>query len=183
MRSYPDEDNSWVARLARLGGVAAFLGGLAWVLKGGVILAGGAQPPLLFEAAPALFGWGLMSVAHCTMRPGGRRGFALALSAVATVAGLAALASDLVGEVAGEALAISSVALLIGLLSLERHRRWPAPLAWCIGLAMLPALILGGLLAEIDERLLELPLVCLGVGWMAVGWAVLRHEAFQPITS
>jgi len=58
------EVNSWAPRLSRLGGMAAFLGGLAWTLKGVVMLAGGDQPPLLFEAAPTLFGLGLMSVAN-----------------------------------------------------------------------------------------------------------------------
>ena len=87
----------------------------------------------------------------------------------------------MVGEVAGAALAISSVALLLGLLTLGRNGRWPAPLAWCIGMAMVPALIVGGALSAIDERLLELPLVCLGVGWMAIGWAMLRQPALHPM--
>jgi hypothetical protein len=175
------EDRGLAARLARLGGVAAFVGGLAWTLKGVVILAGGDQPPWLFEAAPALFGLGLLGVAFGEMPRGRRRGFALGLSAVAILGGLAAVVSDLVGEVAGAALAISSVALLLGLLTLGRNGRWPAPLAWCVGLAMVPALVVGGALSAIDERLLELPLVCLGVGWMAVGWAMLRHQAFRPM--
>ena len=38
---------------------------------------------------------------------------------------------------------------------------------------MVPAVLVGGLLAELDERLLEIPLVCLGVAWMAVGFGVL----------
>ena len=81
------------------------------------------------------------------------------------------------GEVVWATLAVSSIALLLGLLTLGRDGRWPAPLAWGIGLAMLPALLVGGALSAIDERLLELPLVCLGVGWMAVGWAMLRRPA------
>ena len=89
----------------------------------------------------------------------------------------------MVGEVNDLALVIASVALLIGLLTLERHGRWPAPLAWYIGLAMVPALIVGGMLSEIDERLLEVPLVCLGAGWMSVGWGVLRRQAFDPTAS
>ena len=59
--------------MVRLGGVAALLGGVAWAVKGGVILAGGDQPPLLFEAAPCLFGLGLWSVARVTLPPGRRR--------------------------------------------------------------------------------------------------------------
>lgn len=47
---------------------------------------------------------------------------------------------------------------------------------WWIGVAMLPALIAGGLLSEIDERLLELPLICLALAWVVVGLAVLRAQ-------
>jgi hypothetical protein len=169
-------------RLARLGGAAAFLGGLAWTVKGVVILAGGDQPPLLFELAPALFGVGLLSVAYSTMSPGRRRTVALAFGAAATVAGLAALVSDLVGEVAGGALAISTVALLIGLLTLTRNGRWPAPLAWWIGVALVPAFLVGGLLSEIDERLLEIPLICVGIAWMSVGLTGLRQQEVSPAT-
>jgi hypothetical protein len=165
------------AHLARLGGVAALLGGLAWTVKGIVILVGGDQPPLLFECAPMLFGIGLLGVAYFTMPPSRRRKAPLALAAVSALAGLAALVSDLAGEVAGVALAISSITLLIGLLTLPRHGRWPAPLAWRIGVAMVPALVVGGILSELDERLLEIPLICLGLAWMLVGWAVLRPRA------
>ena len=39
---------------------------------------------------------------------------------------------------------------------------------------MVPSLVIGGVLAEIDgERLLEIPLICLGVAWAAVGRATL----------
>jgi hypothetical protein len=177
------EVGSWAARLARLGGVAALLGGLAWTLKGAVILAGGEQPPLLFEAAPTFFGLGLMSVAYSTMPAGRRQGIALALAAIAALSGLAALVSDVMGELADPALVISSVAVLIGLLTLGRHGRSPASLAWYIGLAMVPALVVGGMLSEIDERLLEVPLVCLGAGWICVGWAVLRPRVSGPMRS
>jgi hypothetical protein len=165
------------AHLARLGGVAALLGGLAWTVKGMVILVGGDPPPLLFEGAPVLFGIGLLGVAYSTMPPSRRRKAALGLAAVSALAGLAALVSDLVGEVAGVALAISSLTLLVGLLTLPRHGRWPAPLAWWIGVAMVPALVVGGILSELDERLLEIPLICLGLAWMVVGWAALRPRA------
>jgi hypothetical protein len=165
------------AHLARFGGVAALLGGLAWTVKGMVILVGGDQPPLLFEGAPILFGIGLLGVAYSTMPPSRHRKASLGLAAVSALAGLAALVSEVVGEVAGVALAVSSLTLLIGLLTLPRHGRWPAPLAWWIGVAMVPALVVGGILSELDERLLEIPLICLGLAWMVVGWAALRPGA------
>lgn len=73
-------------------------------------------------------------------------------------------------------LALSSVALLIGLLTLARNERWPTSLAWWIGAAMVPSLVIGGVLSEIDERLLEIPLICLGIAWAAVGWATLANR-------
>ena len=162
-----------------IGGLAALLGGLAWTVKGTVILVGGNQPPLLFETAPALFGIGLLSLAYASMPSSRRRTVALVLAAASAFAGLAALVSDLVGEVAGIALALSSLTLLIGLLALARRGRWPAPLAWWIGAAMIPALAVGGILSELDERLLEIPLICLGLAWTVVGWASLRPGAFS----
>ena len=164
-------------RLARFGGVAALVGGLAWTVKGMVILVGGEQPPLLFESAPVLFGIGLLGVAYSTMPPSRRRNALLGLAVVSALAGLAALVSDLMGEVAGVALAASSLTLWLGLLTLSKHGRWPAPLAWWIGVAMAPALVIGGILSELDERLLEIPLICLGLGWLVLGWTVLRPRA------
>ena len=42
---------------------------------------------------------------------------------------------------------------------------------------MVPALLVGGVLSGIDERLLEVPIVCLGIAWITVGWAALRQPA------
>lgn len=173
----PTAEKSGIARLIRLGGVAAVLGGLAWAVKGAMILVGLDQPPLLFEAAPVLFGIALLGVAYSSRPPSRRRKASLGLAAVSVLAGLAALVSDLVGEVAGVALAVSSLTLLMGLLALPRDGRRPAPLAWWIGVATVPALVVGGILSALDERLLEVPLVCLGLAWMVVGWTALRPGA------
>jgi hypothetical protein len=172
-------ENERLANVALLGGVAALLGGLAWTVKGAVILAGGDQPPLLFEAAPELFGVALLAIAYSTMPISRRRRAAMGLGAVSAFAGFAALVSDLFGEVAGAAIAVSSLTLLTGLLLLRRGR-WPAPLAWWIGLGMVPALLIGGMLSELDERLLEIPLVCLGVAWVVVGWLEIIGGGAAP---
>lgn len=157
-----------------LGGVAALLGGLAWVVKGVAIMAGGDQPPFLFEVAPVLFAIGLLSLADAAMPPNRRRTAAMGCAGVALIAGVAAVITEAVGEVSGAAIATSSLALVVGLVTLDRHRRWPIPLAWWIGVAMLPAVLVGGILSKIDERLLEVPLVGLGAAWTMVGWASLR---------
>jgi len=157
-----------------LGGVAALLGGSAWVVKGIVILASGDQPPFLFEVAPVLFAIALLSLADTAMPPSRRRTAAMGCAAIALGAGVVAVVTEALGDVAGAVIATSSLALVVGLVALDRHRRWPTPLAWWIGVAMLPAIFVGGLLSEIDERLLEVPLVGLGAAWIVVGWGSLR---------
>ncbi|HEY5882445.1 MAG TPA: hypothetical protein VIU11_26280 [Nakamurella sp.] len=166
-------------RLSWLSGLAAFLGGAAWTVKGIVILAVGEQPPLLFEMGPPLFGVGLLGVASSTMPAGRRRTAALTLGAASFLAALVALVIDRAGEF-NPALVVSSLSLLVGLLTVPRHAAWPAPLAWWIGFAWVPAMLIGGVLSELDERLLEVPLTCLGIAWMTVGWALLRQPAVDP---
>ena len=163
------------ARLIRIGGWAGLAGGFVWVIKGASILAADVQPPLVFEVALPLFGLSLLGVAHLTLREM-RRAAVGALAWLAVVAGLVALASELLDKGWDESIAASSLALLIGQLALTRSGRAPAPLAFWIGVGTLPALAVGGLLAEIDERLLEIPLVCVGLAWMVVGWVTLRQR-------
>ena len=69
---------------------------------------------LLPTSAPVLFGIGLLGVAYSTMPPSRRRNALLGLAVVSALAGLAALVSDLMGEVAGVALAASSLTLWLG---------------------------------------------------------------------
>ena len=47
-----------------------------------------------------------------------------------------------------------------------------------MGLATIPLLILGGALEAVDERLLELPIALLGLGWVILGVALWN----APIT-
>jgi hypothetical protein len=48
--------------LARWDGLAAMLGGVMWVVKGGAIMLTGEQPPMVFEAALPLFAVGLVGL-------------------------------------------------------------------------------------------------------------------------
>jgi hypothetical protein len=50
------------ASLIRLGGLAAMVGGLLWVVKSGSILITSQQPPVDFEAAMPLFAVGLLGL-------------------------------------------------------------------------------------------------------------------------
>ncbi|MBD3926294.1 hypothetical protein IEZ26_16835 [Nocardioides cavernae] len=166
-------------RLIWIGGAAGLAGGLAWVIKGVAILAADDQPPLMFDVALPLFGLSLLGVAHLTLRQVRRRVVA-SLAWLAVVAGLVAFVSELLDKGWDASIAASSLALLMGQLTLPRSGRAPAPLTFWIGVGTLPALAVGGALAEIDERLLEIPLVCVGLAWMLVGWLTLRNRDAVP---
>jgi hypothetical protein len=161
------------ARLIRIGGAAGVVGGLAWVVKGTAILAVDEQPPVVFELALPLFGLSLVGVALLTFRSV-RRTIVVCLAWLAVVAGLVALVSELLDLAWDESIAASSLALLLGQLTLPRSGPAPAALTFWLGVGTLPALAVGGALAGIDERLLEIPLVCVGLAWMLVGWLTLQ---------
>ena len=167
------------ARLIRIGGAAGLAGGLAWVVKGVAILATDRQPPVLFDLALPLFGLSLLGVAHLALGQG-RRTAVAALGWLAVGAGLVAVVSELLDRSWDASIAASALALLVGQLTLARTGRAPAPLTFWIGVGTLPALAVGGALAEIDEQLLEIPLVCVGVAWMLVGWVTLRAADAVP---
>ena len=72
--------------LIRIGGLAAMVGGLLWVVKGGAILLTGQQPPVVFEAALPLFALGLLGLyarLEGRGRPLGKAGLLVAYAALA----------------------------------------------------------------------------------------------------
>lgn len=166
--------------IVRIAAVAAALGGMAWIVKAGAILATGDQPPVVFETAPLLFAVGLLGVRamlspeRTATRIGG---FAASAAAMLGVASLAARAgsesSD--GDFSPLVLAtfLCTLAGLI-LLGLSARRRadfpWPVRvLPLLLGLLTFPLLAVGGALAVINERLLEVPLLVLGLAWILLG--------------
>jgi hypothetical protein len=162
--------------LIRLGGLAAIVGGLMWVVKGGAILLTGEQPPVVFEAAMPLFAVGLLGF-HA--RLGGRGGplgkagvlvayVALAPAAIVLMAPLAPFYA-----VAGFGPFLSLV--LLGSATLQA-RVFPSPwsaLPLAVGFGGSLLILAGGGLALISERLLEIPTVLVGLAWMLLGYSVL----------
>lgn len=164
--------------LARIGAVAAVLGGLAWLAKGGSILVTGDQPPVVFALGPPLFAIAVAALALSIGGVGsGARRAAVVLAAMSVgiaVVGLAAGAAggeDGVGAaVATAAGALSMLAALV-LVGIAIRRAQTLPGRWrnlplALGVATIPALLLGGLLATLSERLLEIPIVLFALAWI-----------------
>jgi hypothetical protein len=159
--------------------VAALAGGTAWAVKSAAILLTGDQPPVLFDVAPPAFAVAL-TAAGVGLQPVGRRRTAvIVLGALSTAAAAVALVSELVAATSGAALAVSSVALVVGLVLLDGSRE-PLRPGRAIGLATVPLLLAGGVLAEVHERLLELPLLVLSLGWLWWGVRLARATRAAP---
>lgn len=169
----------------RIGGIAAALGGLFWMVKAAAILITGDQPPVLFESASILFALGILGLRGRLRDPQSRLAFAgMVFACVAAVAGVGAVITTEFGiEVASEedfspfifvSFLTTLVALALVAVPAWRERalqpHWhlvPIALAW----SFIPLIAVGGMLEPINERLLEVPILILGLGWVLVGYA------------
>lgn len=163
------------------------LGGLSWTVKGVAILVTGRQPPVAYELGAPLFAVALLGLFASLDREDRRAtsgacaaGLAIALMLLAFVGRLIAPALAPVGEgfaplsvvQLAAALCLLCALLLLGLASRRSRRlRWSALPFW-MGALLVPALLAGGALAEVDDRLLELPLVLFAIGWMLLGYSM-----------
>ena len=179
------------SRLARWGGLAAMLGGVLWVFKGGAIILTGEQPPVVFEAALPLFAAGLVGLhARLGGRGGrlGRTGLLLAYAALASaLVALVGLTSGPAGWVPNEEsvtlltpfIVLAAFGPFVGLVLLGivtlRVKAMPAPwsaLPLMMGAGAVPLMLVGGILELVNERLFELPIVLLGFAWVLLGYSV-----------
>ncbi len=162
--------------LIRIGGLAAMVGGLMWIVKGGSILITGQQPPVVFEAALPLFAVGLLGL-HARLGghggPLGKAGVLVASTALAAAAIVLVAPLPPFYAVAGFGPFLGLV--LVGSATLQARvfrPPWGAlPLAMGLGGPLL--ILAGGGLALINERLLEIPIVLVGLAWMLLGYSVL----------
>ena len=107
----------------------------------------------------------------------------LVLGVAALVSGWVALALEVVGQESGPLTLVSSLALLAGLVVLggatPEQRR-----ARALGLVTVPILLVGGLLELVDEPLLEVSTVSLGLLWLLLGVSLGDHprgQALRPL--
>ncbi len=159
--------------LPLIGAGAAVVAGACLAVKSAVILATGWQPPVLFEVAiPAM---AVAAVLLAWTTAGGTSiKSARALGVVATIAGIVAVATEVAGSPLGPAIALSTLATLATLLIVGLRSRPGSRLgfdsarqvALGIVIAMVLTVVVGGLLSALNERLLEVPLLGVGVLWL-----------------
>ncbi len=176
----------------RLGAVAAIVGGVAWVVKGGAILVTGDQPPVAFALGPPLFALALLGLYAALDRAdrrakvgAGAATFALALMFASAVGravdpSLAPSGEEftvLSGVQMAATLCLVGALVLLGLAGRRARDDGATRLSFWMGVLLVPGLLVGGTLSAIDDRLLEIPLVLFGIAWIALGYAMWRTAA------
>lgn len=174
---------------ARLSGLAAVAGGIFWIVKAAAILAAGDQPPVLFEIAPLFFAVGIIGLLHRIPHPRGRlalislilamvAALATIIELIATEGGTQASSEDDFSPLAFLGFVTTILALLFAGIPTVKRRTLGTPwhlLPITLFAGFIPLMILGGVLESIDERLLEIPLLIIGLGWALVGYAIVAR--------
>ncbi len=187
--------------LTRLAGFAAALGGALWVVKGVADFVTNGHPEYIYEVAPVLFTLGLVGL-HARLK--GHGGVSGLVGGVLAWASLA-MALAVVGaffylvRVVGEPgftrenlLALFALIALTGLsiiaslvlLGIAVRRVGALPGRWrsfplSMGVAAFPLMVMSEVALFPDDgrsRLLELPLVVLGLAWVMLGWRISRSS-------
>jgi len=185
--------------IGRWAAIAAGIGGCAWVFKAGVTLATGDEPPVAFTAG-LFFPFALLGL-RSRMGPTGGRAARVggALAALAAGCVVLALLVRLVGGQRVEPsedevtlltpfITIAGLATVLALIVLGiavRRTRALAPgyasLPLAMGISVVPLMAVGTALESISERLLEIPVALLGLGWIVLGIALWNSPA--PMTA
>jgi len=157
------------------------IGGLMWIIKGASILLTGDQPPVVFEAAMPLFAIGVVGLGARLGGPLGMAGGVVAC--VAAASSVVAVSTELAPFIAIAGFGPFLGLILVGSAALQA-RVFPSPwnaLPLAIGLGGPLLVLAGGGLALLNERLLEVPIVIIGLAWVILGYSVLlgRHGTSQ----
>lgn len=172
----------------KAGAVAAIVGGAVWILKGGLVLVadrdtfGGIDLGILFVVIQGLFAVAVIGVEELLGDRGDRKAeigtwFAYA-GVVLSVVNLGIWVIQGTAAVPAVTALLASVAWIIGAVLVGSTamnaevlpRPWHAALL-AIGIAVVPLLLVFGWTANIvgQDRLLQVPVVLLGIAWVAFG--------------
>ncbi len=186
--------------LTRLAGFAAALGGALWVVKGVADFVTNGHPEYIYEVAPVLFTLGLVGLHARLKGHGGVSGLVGGVLAWASLAMALAVVGAFfylvrVGEAGFEGDAVLALFALIALtglsiiaslvlLGIAVRRVGALPGRWrsfplSMGVAAFPLMVMSEVALFPDDgrsRLLELPLVVLGLAWVMLGWRISRSS-------
>ncbi len=182
--------------MIRGGAASAVVAGACWVIKAVGILLTGAQPPLVFEAAFVLFPLALVGLYAAIRGRGGRLALCgLVLAVAAEVSAVVVRLGELIGPAEWvpeeDTVTILTPFIVLGgfgtfvallLLGIAVRQTRALPGAWrsfplSLAVAAVPLMVVGGVLEPFSERLLEIPIVILGVAWIALGVVLARHAS------
>lgn len=168
--------NTVSRRWGTLSGSALLAGAALIAIKCLAILVTGNQPPLLFEISPLFLGLGVFLLPPALDLQGSRRWIVAALGLTSLLAGAAAAITEMVGEVAGPTIATATLAAISAAVVSGWHPRGDTRkrALLLVGLAVVPAMVVGGMLSEINERLLEIGLLGYAAVWGLAGLRLVR---------
>ena len=153
------------------------IAGLLWSIKSISILVADYQPAFVFESAPMFMGLAALGIASNVKNSGTPRLAVLVFAILAVVNGaLAVLLHALTGD--SDAFGFVLMLSMLNVLAVLSYGGWLVR-AWsltpiAVFVVTLVALPVGGALAEVDERLLEVPLLIVSAAWISLGvrfWA------------
>ncbi len=167
-----------------LSGSALLIGAALIAVKCVTILITGDQPPLLFEISPMFLGLGVLLLAPALDLEGSKRWIVSALGLTSLIVGVVAAVTEFAGEVFGPAIATATLAAIGGAVVSGWHPRGDSRkrALLLVGLAAVPAMVLGGLLSEINERLLEIGLLGYAAVWGHAGFGLVEGKGMPHDT-
>lgn len=158
-----------------IAGATLLVGGTLIAIKCIAILLTGDQPPVLFEVSPLFLGFGMLLAASALELDRLRRRAVQVLGVVAVVAGAVSGVTELVGSVFDPAIGIASLAAILAAVvgGWRPHGDVRKRALLLVGLVVIPALVVGGVLSELNERLLEIGLLGYAGVWALAGIRML----------
>ena len=164
--------------------LSALTGGVLWVIKSLAILVADSQPEYTFELALACFGVATLGIVDKVRSSKGATRTVTIIACMAALSGIAAAVTYLAaGD--NDAFGLLAMATAVSTLAVlfyggRKVKAWSA-LPFNLGCLYVLSLPAGGALAAIDERLLEVPLLVVAMGWIALAGRMASETRFGRV--